>query len=237
MSKIAIVDPFAGIAGDMLVGALLDAGAPLEGVRKALATLGLTGFSISCDKVMRCGVTASKYRVEHNEGHHHRGLATILEILDGADLPERARARAKDAFCRLGEAEASIHGVTTDEVHFHEVGAIDAICDVVGAAVALELLEIETLHCRPLPLFRGSVDAAHGRIPLPAPATLELMKGLPVHDTDIEAELVTPTGAACVAAWADFGPARPHVPHAVGYGAGDRDPKGYPNVCRITVGE
>jgi len=108
---------------------------------------------------------------------------------------------------------------------------------VVGAAVALELLDIEKLHCRPLPLFRGSVDAAHGRIPLPAPATLELMKGLPVHDTDIEAELVTPTGAACVAAWADFGPARPLVPHAVGYGAGDRDPSGYPNVCRVTVGE
>ena len=108
---------------------------------------------------------------------------------------------------------------------------------MVGAAVALELLEIEELHCRPLPLFRGSVDAAHGRIPLPAPATLELMKGLPVYDTDIEAELVTPTGAACVAAWADFGPARPLVPRAVGYGAGDRDPKGYPNVCRVTVGE
>jgi len=205
--KLALLEPFAGVAGDMLVGALVDAGAPFRDVRAALDALPLEGFTVSQRKVLRCGVTARKFRVKHKEDHHHRGLTTILKMLNKAKLQEPVRERAVAAFTLLGEAEAKVHGVSVDEVHFHEVGAVDAICDIVGAAAALHALEIDALHCRAMPLFHGSVKAAHGVIPLPAPATLHLMRGMPVYDSGI------------------------------GYGAGDRDPSEYPNVCRVMVGE
>lgn len=231
--RIALIDPFAGIAGDMFVGALLDAGASIDRVREGLLRLDLGGYEVGSEKVMRGGISATKFRVHMDEDHHHRGLSTILDLISGAGLPERAAA----AFQRLGEAEAKIHGVDVEAVHFHEVGAVDAICDIVGAALCLEMLEIEALHCRPLPLFSGTVDAAHGRMPLPAPATLELMKGRPTYDSGLEGELVTPTGAALVAAWTTPDAPPPFTPRAIGYGAGDRDPKGYANVCRVTIGE
>ncbi|MEE8103953.1 MAG: nickel pincer cofactor biosynthesis protein LarC [Planctomycetota bacterium] len=235
--RLALLEPFAGVAGDMLVGALVDAGAPFRAVRAALEALPLEGFTVSQRKVLRCGVTARKFRVKHKEDHHHRGLTTILKMLKKAKLQKPVRERAVAAFTLLGEAEAKVHGVSVDDVHFHEVGAVDAICDIVGAAAALHALEIDALHCRAMPLFHGSVKAAHGMIPLPAPATLHLMRGMPVYDSGLQGELVTPTGAACVAAWATFDPLPPLVPDAIGYGAGDRDPKEYPNVCRVMTGE
>jgi uncharacterized protein (TIGR00299 family) protein len=235
--RIALLDPCAGVAGDMFVGACLDAGAPFEAVQGTIARLGLVRYGVAAEHVVRGGVRATKFRVAHDEDHHHRGLGTILDLLARADLPERVYARAAAAFTRLGEAEAKVHGVPLEAVHFHEVGAIDAICDIVGAAAALDALGVERLHCAPLPLFTGSVQAAHGRIPLPAPATLELMRGRRVYDSGLTGELVTPTGAALVAAWADDGPPPAFTPRAIGYGAGDRDPDGYPNVCRITVGD
>ncbi|MHC4549648.1 MAG: nickel pincer cofactor biosynthesis protein LarC [Planctomycetota bacterium] len=235
--RIALIEPFAGLAGDMFVGALLHAGAPFEHLRAGLARLGVGGFEVGCRNVQRGGVAAAKFTVDHAEEHHHRGLATILDLIARASLPAGVQARASRAFTRLAEAEATIHGVGVDEVHFHEVGAVDALCDIVGAALALDALAVEALYCRPLPLSTGSVVAAHGRLPVPAPATLELMKGRPTYDSGLEGELVTPTGAALVAAWAEEGAPPPLRPLAIGYGAGDRDPEGYPNVCRITLGE
>lgn len=235
--RIALVEPFAGIAGDMMVGALLHAGAPFAAVREALDALGLEGFEVGEREVLRCGVAARKFSVAHREGHHHRGLAAILRMLDGASLPARTRDRAVAAFRALGEAEARIHGVPVDEVHFHEVGAVDSICDIVGAAAALDALGVERVHCRALPLSAGTVATAHGLLPVPAPATLELLRGRPVRESGLEGELVTPTGAAMVAAWCEAGPPPAFVPATIGYGAGDRDPEGYPNVCRVTVGE
>ena len=235
--RVALIEPFSGIAGDMFVGALLHAGAPFESIRDGLAALDLADYAVDRQAVMRCGISAEKFDVRHGEDHHHRGLTTILRTIEKASLPERVAARASAVFRVLGEAEAKIHGVSVDAVHFHEVGAVDAICDIVGAALALEALGIDTLHCRPLPLSTGSVDAAHGRIPVPAPATLELLRGWPVFDSGLEGELVTPTGAALVAALCEEGPPPAFVPAAIGYGAGTRDPEGYPNVCRVTVGE
>ncbi|MHC4731385.1 MAG: nickel pincer cofactor biosynthesis protein LarC [Planctomycetota bacterium] len=232
--RILLIEPFAGIAGDMFVGALVHAGAPFADVETGLRELDV---AVSCEPVLRCGVAARKFRVRHQEGHQHRGLSTILDLIGKTALPDRVKAGASRAFRRLAEAEAGIHGVSVDEVQFHEVGAVDAICDIVGAAICLDALDVTEVYCRPLPLSTGSVQAAHGRIPVPAPATLELVKGRRTYDSGLEGELVTPTGAALVAAWAEAGDPPPFRPTAIGYGAGDRDPEGYPNVCRVTVGE
>ncbi|MHC4941192.1 MAG: nickel pincer cofactor biosynthesis protein LarC [Planctomycetota bacterium] len=229
--RIAVLDPFAGVAGDMFVGALIDAGAKFKSVREGLADIA----PVAQRKVDRCGIAARKFRVRAKPERHHRGLKEIRRIVRKS--PKAVRTRAMAAFERLGEAEAKVHGIPLEKVHFHEVGAVDAICDIVGAAIAYEELGIERLYTRPLPLFYGMVDAAHGRIPLPAPATMELMRGWPVFDSGREGELVTPTGAALVTAWATPEPPPPFVPEAIGYGAGDRNPEGYPNVCRLTIGE
>jgi len=235
--RVALLDPNAGVAGDMFVGALLDAGAPFKVVRDGLGALDLDGFTVSHRKVTRGGIAARKFRVRHKESHHHRGLKTILALIRSSGLDRRVRERAGLAFTRLGEAEAKVHGVDLQKVHFHEVGAVDAICDIVGAAIAMEALGIEQLHTRPLPLFFGMVQTDHGRMPLPAPATLELMRGWPTFDSGLQGELVTPTGAALVTAWGRSDAAPPFAPAAIGYGAGDRNPDGYPNVLRVTVGE
>jgi uncharacterized protein (TIGR00299 family) protein len=232
--RILLIEPFAGIAGDMFVGALVHAGAPFARVEAGLQAL---EADVSCEAVLRCGLTAKKFRVHHEEEHHHRGLKAILDWIGKAPLPDRVKDLASQAFRRLAEAEAAIHAVGVDEVHFHEVGAVDAIGDIVGAAICLDALDVAALYCRPLPLSTGAVQAAHGRLPVPAPATLELLKGRRTFDSGLEGELITPTGAALVAAWAEGGDPPAFVPTAIGYGAGDRDPEGYPNVCRVTVGE
>jgi uncharacterized protein (TIGR00299 family) protein len=230
--KVALIDPFAGIAGDMLTGALIHAGAPLEAVQAALE-----GYPVSLSEVQRCGIASAKFTVEATEETTHRGLRDVLEILSGMKLSDRARERATGAFTLLAEAEAGVHGVDVERVHFHEVGAVDSICDIVGAAVALDALQVERLYCRPLPLSRGSVETAHGRLPLPAPAALALMRGLPTRETDLDGELVTPTGAAMVAAWGERDAVPALRPESIGYGAGDRDSDRFPNVCRVIVGE
>jgi len=232
--RIALIDPFAGISGDMTVGALLHAGAPFAALSRGLKSLPLKGFTVASSLVTRCGIAARKFHVRQREDHHHRRLPTILRLIAKGKLSKQTRERASAAFRLLGKAESVIHGAAAD--HLHEVGAIDSICDIVGAALALEQLGIERVYCRPLPLSIGSVDTAHGRLPLPAPATMELLKGRPTFESGLSGELITPTGAAIVAAWAEAGAAPPFVPEAIGYGAGERDPDGYPNVCRITVG-
>jgi pyridinium-3,5-bisthiocarboxylic acid mononucleotide nickel chelatase len=234
--RVALLEPFAGVAGDMFVGALVSAGAPFKAVQQGLKSLRLP-CSVTCGTVERGGLRGRKFRVKFKEQHAHRGLKEILAILRRGKLPSRARELAEVAFTRLAEAEAKVHGIPVGKVHFHEVGAIDAICDIAGAALALDALGIERLWSRPLPLSTGFVTMEHGRLPVPAPATLELMKGRAVYDSGLTGELVTPTGAALVAAWAEASEPPAFVPSSIGYGAGDRDPRDYPNLCRIVVGD
>jgi uncharacterized protein (TIGR00299 family) protein len=234
--KVALLEPFAGVAGDMFVGAMVGAGAPFRAVQQGLKSLRLP-VSVSCGTVERGGLRGRKFRVKFKESRSHRGLKEIVAILRRGRLPLRARALAEAAFTRLAEAEARVHGVPVAKVHFHEVGALDAICDIAGAALAMDALGIEKLWSRPLPLSTGFVTMEHGRLPVPAPATLELMRGRAVYDSGLTGELVTPTGAALVAAWAETTEPPAFVPSSVGYGAGDRDPHEYGNLCRIVVGE
>lgn len=234
MTRVLYIDAIAGVAGDMLLGALLDAGASEDAVRAGLRPLGV---DIARSRTERHGIGAARIEVLAAGEHVHRDWAAVRELVDAAALPARAHARAHGAFRRLAEAEGRIHGVPADQVEFHEVGAIDAIADVCGVALALEDLGIEDVVCSPLPVPRGFVRAAHGRLPLPAPATLELLTGAPLHGVDADVELVTPTGAALVAALAGaYGPLPAMTLEATGYGAGARDTDERPNLVRAIVG-
>ena len=232
-------DCYSGISGDMALGALLDGGADLKEIRAVLAGLKLQGWSLGAEKIKRGGIAGTRALVcldgvETAERH----LNEILEILDRADLPRPVGANSRKVFERLAEAEAAVHGISVDQVHFHEVGALDAIIDIVGTCAALYLLQADRVICSPLPAGRGEIKSAHGRLPLPAPATLELLAGrrVPVEGKDSGFELVTPTGAALVTALADsFGPIPAFNIGAVGYGAGSIDP-GYPNYLRVLIG-
>jgi uncharacterized protein (TIGR00299 family) protein len=234
VTNLVYIDAIAGVAGDMLLGALVDAGASEERVRAGLAPLGV---DIVVTRTERHGIGAARLEVIATHEHAHRTWADVRELIDRAAMPTRAHARAHDAFRRLAEAEGAIHGMPADEVRFHEVGAIDAIADVCGVALALEDLGIDEVTCSPLPAPRGFVTAAHGRLPLPAPATLELLTGAPLYGVDLDAELVTPTGAALVAALAArFGPLPAMTLRATGYGAGSRDLPERPNLVRVMAG-
>jgi len=236
--RLLYIDAVAGVAGDMLLASLLDAGAPLEEVRTGLGGLGIQGLDIAVEPVTRHGLGAASVRVVAPEEHAQRDWAAIRELLERAELPPRARARACDTFERLAHAEARVHRVPPDRVHFHEVGAVDALADVCGVALALEALGVAQVACSPLPVGRGLMSASHGVLPLPAPATLELLHGAPLLGVEVDVELVTPTGAALVAALAEdrFGPLPPMVLEAVGYGAGARDLPDRPNVVRVLAG-
>jgi uncharacterized protein (TIGR00299 family) protein len=222
----------------MLLAALLDAGADAERVRAGLAGLAVPGLALHVERARRHGIDAARVEVSAAADQPPRSWAQVRDLVTGAELPDAARAPALEAFRRLAEAEGRVHGVSPEEVHFHEVGAADALAEVCGVALALEELGAPEVVCSPLPLARGTVVAAHGRLPLPAPAVLELLRGAPVHGVDAEAETVTPTGAALVAALsARFG-ALPAVRlRGVGYGAGARDLPSRPNLVRVVLGE
>ena len=233
--KVLYLDCGAGAAGDMLLGALVDAGADEVAVRRALEGLALEGWELSFERVKRAGVTAAKARVTTAPSTEHRNLATITRLID--PFAEPLRTRCETTFRALAEAEASVHATTVDRVHFHEVGAIDAIVDIVGTHAALLSLSVDRVVCSSVPLGTGTVEAAHGILPVPAPATLELMKrhGIPTT-TGGEGEAVTPTGAALIGTLADSFEAVPPIQvTTVGYGAGDRD-TARPNVVRAFVG-
>ncbi len=233
--KICYLDAFSGISGDMTVGALIDAGASAEAVTDALASL---GARVSVEKTRRGGVTASKFRVEKESGAGHRHLPKILQMIAGAGIGDRAKRDAAAVFTKLGEAEARIHGVAIEKVHFHEVGAMDSIADIVGACVALELLDVDELRCSAINVGSGTVRTEHGMLPVPAPATAALLEGKPMYARGPAVELTTPTGAAIVATLAaGFGVIPAMRISAVGYGAGDRDFAEQPNVLRAIVGE
>jgi uncharacterized protein (TIGR00299 family) protein len=235
--KTLFIDAPAGIAGDMLVAALVDAGCSWDLLVRELEKLGLKGWKGSVSKVMRGVFSASYILFEETEKHPYRSWKTIKNLIQEAPLAPQVRSRALRVFGLLAEAEARAHGIPIEEVGFHEVGAVDSILDIVGACIALELLGIEQLICSPLPMGHGTIQTAHGRIPLPAPATLEVLKNYPIYSSEYPGEHVTPTGAALVAALATPGNMPPMRVSALGYGAGTRNPGYLPNVVRALVGE
>ena len=235
--KNCYIDAFSGLAGDMLVGALADAGADRTAITRALDSFAL-GATIEWGRVLRRGITATKFRVTANEPPKHRHLSGILKMIDAADLPERVKLRATQVFRVLGEAEAAVHGVDIEKVHFHEVGAVDSICDIVGVCHALDLLEIERIDCSPINVGSGTVNTEHGVLPVPAPATARLLQDKPIYSRGPALELTTPTGAAVAAALATtFGTMQPMRVQSIGYGAGDHDFKEHANVVRVMIGE
>ncbi|MDX2036706.1 MAG: nickel pincer cofactor biosynthesis protein LarC [Isosphaeraceae bacterium] len=234
--RIAYFDCFSGIAGDMTLAALVDAGVDPEAIRSATASLGLP-CEIHFDRVIRGGFRATYARVEAAHEHVHRHLHHIDAIIDRGSLTARQVDLAKRIFRRLGEAEAKAHGIPLEKVHFHEVGAVDSIVDIVGAAVGLDLLGVDTIECSPIPTGNGWVEAAHGRMSLPAPATAELLRGIPIASTTIDKELTTPTGAAIAATVVErFGPFPAMTIDSIGLGAGTRELAGQANILRLFVG-
>lgn len=236
---LAYLDCFSGISGDMLLGALVDAGAPLDDLRAGLSALPVTGYALSAVRVTEKGISGTHVRVALTDDtpHEHRTLVDIEALIASARLPERARARALAIFRRLGEAEARIHDVSPEAVTFHEVGAVDSIVDIVGAALCLDALDIDLVYCSELPLTSGRVRSAHGELPVPAPATLELLRGTAAvwRPVATDGELVTPTGAAVAATLARF--ERPSVSvRSVGYGFGAKRLP-WANYLRVVVGE
>lgn len=234
---IAYLDCIGGIAGDMLLAALLDAGAPAERLHEVPPALGLDGVSIEVARVERHGVGALHVDARGPDDHGRRSYRAIRDLVAGATLPDRARTRALETFRRLAEAEARVHGVAPDDVHFHELGGVDTLVDVCGTMVLLDALGVDRVACSPLPYSRGLVRAAHGVLPVPAPATLALLSGVPLVGVETEAELVTPTGAVLASTLSSsFGPLPALVLDRVGYGAGTRDPADRPNLLRVVLG-
>ena len=235
--KLLYLDCFAGISGDMFLGAMLDLGLSPRVLRAELAKLKLTGYRISTQRVVKQNIAATKFDCVTGHEHHHRGYSNIAVMIQKSALSNGVKRRALSVFRRLGEAEAKIHGVPLEKIHFHEIGAVDSIVDIVGVCVAVEALGVNEIHAAPPPLGSGLVETAHGRFPLPAPATLELLKGVPTQLSNGTAELVTPTGAALLAEFCTkFGPMPAMKVEKIGYGAGTRDLKTIPNVLRAVLG-
>ncbi|WP_237536037.1 nickel pincer cofactor biosynthesis protein LarC [Streptomyces sp. SID3343] len=230
----------AGASGDMLLGALLDAGAPLEAVQEAVDAVGVEPIMISAERTERHGIAATYAKVKTVESHMHRTWNDVRDLLDRADLPEPVHARAHDVFGRLAHAEARAHRCLPEEVHFHEVGALDAIADVVGTCTALHALGVQDAIGSPVALGNGSVEAAHGRLPVPAPAVLELMRvaAAPVYSGPAPYEMCTPTGAALLTSvCGSWGPMPALRITADGTGAGSRRVDEVPNILRVVLGE
>jgi hypothetical protein len=235
--RIAYLDAFSGLAGDMTVGALIDAGAAAEAVIAALDSL-QTGARHQVERTKRRGIAAAKFRVEFEDQKKHRHLPHIVKMIEGGELSVRARRDAIAVFQKLAEAEASVHGLTIEKVHFHEVGAVDSICDVVGACVALDLLQIDEVLCSAVNTGSGVTTTEHGVLPVPTPATALLLKDKPVYARGPALELTTPTGAAIASALASgFGPMPAMKIASIGYGAGDKDFTEHANVLRVIIGE
>jgi pyridinium-3,5-bisthiocarboxylic acid mononucleotide nickel chelatase len=248
MEKILYFDCFSGASGDMVLGALLDLGVPLDGLRAALAPLVPADCELSAAKVSRSGIGALQFDVReghHHDGHGHagghaphRGLQDILGMIAAAGLPARVAARASLLFERLGRVEAEIHQVPVDEVHFHEVGALDSIVDIVGSVWAIDALGVDRVVASALNTGSGTVATEHGLLPVPAPATIRLLEGAPAYSSGVQGELLTPTGALLVTGHAaSYGPMPAMIVRKTGYGAGQRQIPGQPNVLRAVLGD
>lgn len=239
MSRRLHIDPVAGVSGDMLLGALVDAGASLDDVRGQLQRLAIDDWSITSERVTRHGLTGTLVSVRTGDTAHHRGASELLRIVRSAGLSDRVTSRASSIIERIAAVEAAIHAVPVDDVHFHEVGALDTIIDIVGVCVALDLLDVEGVSCSPLPTGAGTVVTAHGELPVPAPATLALIAGtrLEWRFTDDPIEVVTPTGAAIVAELAEPATGTVMSVDAIGYGFGSSTALVRANCCRVAIGE
>jgi pyridinium-3,5-bisthiocarboxylic acid mononucleotide nickel chelatase len=256
VSRVLYFDCFSGISGDMALGALIDAGLPLDELKRALGSLALGDAHVHADRVLRAGVSAIKFNVHehahdhdhhhhhHDHGtaeaashHHHRSLAEIYTLIDRSSLSAAGRDRAKAMFKRLGEAEAAIHQMPVEQVHLHEVGALDSVIDIVGIVFAMEWVGADRVVCSPLNVGGGMVTSAHGLFPVPAPATVSLLGDAPIYSGAVQKELVTPTGALIATTFAAaFGPVPAMSIERVGYGAGERDDPTTPNVMRVLIG-
>ncbi|GAB6099968.1 hypothetical protein JCM16358_18470 [Halanaerocella petrolearia] len=247
MDKILYFDCLAGVSGDMTIGALLDLGVDKEVFIDELAKLDIDGYELKIEKGQEKGITGTDFKVvlEHSHHHHHdgedhhphRNLADIEEIIESSQLGIQVKELSKDIFRQVAEAEAKVHDKPLDRIHFHEVGAIDSIVDIVGAAICIEQLDIDKIYLSPLHIGTGFVHCAHGNIPVPAPATLEILDEVPVYSKGVESELVTPTGAAIVKTLADdFRPLPNMVVEETGYGLGDKDLE-ISNLLRVVLGK
>lgn len=237
--RIGYFDCFSGVSGDMILGALVDAGLEMERLQAAISGLGVPGIQLSAEQVKRGAFVGTRVHVRTEEqGHPHRRLPDIEAILDRADLPEPVRDDARRIFRRLAEAEATVHGTTPDRIHFHEVGALDALADVVGAAWGIRQLGLARIQVSPINLGSGFIQAAHGKMPVPAPGTAALLTGVPAYGSEIPVELTTPTGAAILTTLAaTYGPMPAMTVRRVAYGAGHHDLKEQPNLLRLIIGE
>ncbi|CAB1076607.1 hypothetical protein JY97_11415 [Alkalispirochaeta odontotermitis] len=238
--RIAYFDCFSGASGDMILGSLLDAGLQLEQLKEGLAKLPLDRYDLGVKKVSKRGVGGSQALIRlNNTGHHqpHRHLADIKNIIAQSDLADSIQQKTIAIFTRLAQAEAKVHQTTIDRIHFHEVGAMDAIIDIAGSVIGIAALGIQQIFCSPINLGSGTVECAHGTLPVPAPATAEIVKGHPVYATGVEGELLTPTGAAILTTLvSEFGPIPLMAIERIGYGAGKSDPD-IPNLLRVMIGE
>ena len=264
MGKIVYLDCFSGASGDMFLGALLDVGLPIDNLRTALGSLALDkdGWSIEAERVDRAGIAATKFRLHetgnvesakpsnsdsvhghhhdssHGRSHCHHSLKEINRLINSSAISDEAKGRAVRLFQRLAEVEASIHQMPVEEVHLHEVGALDSIIDIVGAVHGLEWLNAESIVASPLNVGSGTVSCAHGEFPVPAPAPAQLLENTPIYSSGVQGELVTPTGALLVTEFASsYGPLPGMCVKQIGYGAGERDQKGSPNVLRLMIGD
>src|SRR5215813_9041526 len=236
--KTLYFDCFAGASGDMILGALVAAGAEPRALTDQLQSLNISGWNIDFETVDRSGISATYARVRTAHEHAHRHLSDILKIIYSSGLNDTVKNRVARIFSRLAEAESRVHNQPIEKIHFHEVGAVDAIIDVCGAAVGFDLLGVEQFISSPLRVGFGMAEMAHGRFPIPPPAVAELLKGKPVYAGDIEGEFVTPTGAAIISTVCErFENLPPMKIQSGGYGAGTRNPKGFPNVLRMLLGE
>ena len=256
MARVLYLDCFAGAAGDMLLGAFIDAGLPVEALREALGSLGVE-HELAVERVLRSGLTATLVQVRerrhhplrghghshppdhsHDHAHAHRSLQEIARLIEQSSLSKAGKQRAVALFHRIGEAEAAIHNMPLDRIHLHEIGALDSIIDIVGAVFAFEWFGIDDVVASPLNVGGGTITIAHGTYPVPAPATLALLTGVPTYSRGPQVELVTPTGALLVSDYAkSYGPMPPMTIRQAGYGAGTRDLEGMPNVVRVVIGE
>ncbi|MHC4265418.1 MAG: nickel pincer cofactor biosynthesis protein LarC [Planctomycetota bacterium] len=236
--KVAYFDCFAGAGGDMICAAMLDAGLDGEFLKEQIATLGLENLEIKIDKARRGGINAQRFIPKAPEQHHHRNLEQITTIIRQSKIADQAKQLAIGIFYKLAEAEAKIHGKKPEEIHFHEVGAVDSIVDIVSASIGLVSLGIERVYSSALSVGGGTVKCAHGVLPVPAPATAELIKGVPIVSGPKQVELLTPTAAAILTTIVDeFGPLPEMHIESIGYGAGSMDPDEFPNVLRLFIGE
>lgn len=259
--RLLYLDCFSGISGDMMVGALIDAGVSPEYIEQELKKLPVEGYELKWSRVVKQGISATKFDViikdedhdhDHDHNHHHHShesgvshshgphshYADIIKMIEESTLEEKVKERAKQIFAPIAVSEAKIHNIPLGSVHFHEVGAIDSIVDIVAAAIAIEQLEVDKIVSSPVPLGSGHIHCAHGVYPVPAPATLDMLVNIPIAQSSLKYELTTPTGAGIIASQVQaFGALPSMTVSAIGYGAGTRNVPGRPNVLRVVLGE